>query len=102
MRAVYQVVDKPLTNFPRLIDGVWVVASLPVGSYIYDEDVKAPQRNLSSFEIMLDRGRIVDVSKQQIDVQSGDYSKVGSVELTNKAQKKADTKAVSAVKEVVD
>lgn len=101
MRAVYQVVDKPLTNFPRLIDGVWVVKSLPVGSYIYDEDVKAPQRNLSSFEIMLNRGRIVDVSKQQIDVQSGDYSKVGSVELSNKAQQKTETKAVQSANKKV-
>ena len=96
MRALNQVVNRPLTDFHRLIDGVWQVACLPIGSYIYDEDIKAPQRNVGGFEIMLERGRIVDVSSQQIDVQSGDYSKIGSVDLSNKAQQKADTKAVQS------
>lgn len=100
MRAIYQVIEKPLTNFHRFINGVWTVESLPVGSYIYDADVKAPNRNSASFDLMLDRGRIIDVSSQQIDVENGDFSKIGKVE-ANKAQKKADTKAMGSSGEVI-
>lgn len=96
MRAIYQVIKKPLTDFHRFTNGVWTIESLPVGSYIYDADVKAPNRNSASFELMLDRGRIVDVSSQQIDVENGDYSKIGTVDLSNKAQQKADTKHVQS------
>lgn len=100
MKAVYQVVNKPLTDFHRLIDGVWRVASLPIGSYIYDEDINAPQRNVGGFELMLERGRIVDVSSQQIVVQSGDYSKIGNVfesekdmvDISNKKMQSANKK----------
>lgn len=100
MKAVYQVVNKPLTDFHRLIDGVWRVASLPIGSYIYDEDINAPQRNVGGFELMLERGRIVDVSSKQIVVQSGDYSKIGNVfesekdmvDISNKKMQSANKK----------
>ena len=100
MKALYQVVSRPLTDFQRLIDGVWVIESLPVGSYIYDADVQAPNRNVAGFAYMLERGRIVDVSGQGIEVPNGDYSKVGKVELVNKVQLKADTKAKAESTEV--
>lgn len=101
MRAKYQVIERPLTDFHRFVDGVWKIEPLPVGSYIYDTDIKAPNRNPASFDIMLERGRIVDVSELKIDVEDGDYSKIGNVDLSNKAQKKADTKAVGSSKEGV-
>lgn len=101
MRAKYQVIERPLPDFHRFVKGVWTIESLPVGAYIYDTDVKAPNRNLASFDLMLDRGRIVDVSKMEIDVEDGDYSKIGTVDLSNKAQKKADTKAVGSSKDGV-
>jgi len=93
MKALYQVVSRPLTDFQRLIDGVWVIESLPVGGYVYDADMQTPNRNVAGFAYMLERGRIVDVSAQGIEVPNGDYSKVGKVELVNKAQPKVDTKA---------
>lgn len=96
MRAKYQVIERPLTDFHRFVKGVWTIEPLPVGSYIYDTDVNAPNRNLASFDIMLERGRIVDVSKLKIDVKDGDYSKIGTVDLSNKAQQKADTKHVQS------